>query len=125
LCFFDPSHAWEFERRKRNTSNTATCPHRPYLEGDLWHELAGMANASGQRLANGLRKSNVVTFLEPEANLMFFEARGLHKRCRRRARSTTSWDHWTGNTITRDGPFGAIGPLVLTVWMRFSRPLKN
>jgi threonine aldolase len=28
-----------------------------YLEGDLWHELAGMANASGQRLANGLRKS--------------------------------------------------------------------
>jgi threonine aldolase len=57
-CVFDPSHAWEFElRRKRNTSNTATCPHIPYLEGDLWHELAGMANASGQRLANGLRKS--------------------------------------------------------------------
>jgi threonine aldolase len=88
VVFFDPSHAWEFELRRKRGAHLAS-KHRylsaqmeAYLEGDLWHELAGMANASGQRLADGLRKSNVVTFpFEPEANLMFFEApRGLHKK---------------------------------------------
>ena len=53
-----------------------------YLTDDLWHDLASDANAAGQRLADGLRGSNTVTFpYEPEANLMFFEApRGLHKK---------------------------------------------
>ena len=53
-----------------------------YLTDNLWHDLASKANASGQRLADGLRGSNVVTFpYQPEANLMFFEApRALHKK---------------------------------------------
>lgn len=88
VVFFDPQHAWEFELRRKRGAHLAS-KHRylsaqmeAYLDGNLWHELASLANTSGQRLADGLRKSNVVTFpFEPEANMMFFEApRGLHKK---------------------------------------------
>jgi threonine aldolase len=58
LCFFDPSHAWEFElRRKRvhlaSKHRYLSAQMEAHLEGDLWHELAGMANirpAFSQRL---------------------------------------------------------------------------
>ncbi len=88
VVFFDPKHAWEFELRRKRGAHLAS-KHRylsaqmeAYLAGDLWRELATLANASAQRLADGLRGSNAVTFpYEPEANLMFFEApRSLHKK---------------------------------------------
>ncbi|HCP81914.1 MAG TPA: low specificity L-threonine aldolase [Octadecabacter sp.] len=88
VIFFDPKHAWEFELRRKRGAHLSS-KHRylsaqmeAYLTDNLWHDLASKANAAGQRLADGLRGSNVVTFpYEPEANLMFFEApRGLHKK---------------------------------------------
>ncbi|MCL4132174.1 UNVERIFIED_CONTAM: hypothetical protein GTU68_031574 [Idotea baltica] len=88
VVFFDPKHAWEFELRRKRGAHLFS-KHRylsaqmeAYLTDNLWHDLASMANASGQRLAEGLRGSNAVTFpYEPEANLMFFEApRALHKK---------------------------------------------
>ncbi|SMX36896.1 threonine aldolase family protein [Octadecabacter ascidiaceicola] len=88
VIFFDPKHAWEFELRRKRGAHLSS-KHRylsaqmeAYLTDNLWHDLARKANDAGQRLADGLRKSNVVTFpYEPEANLMFFEApRGLHKK---------------------------------------------
>ena len=86
VIFFDPKHAWEFELRRKRGAHLSS-KHRylsaqmeAYLTDNLWHDLASKANAAGQRMAEGLRASNVVTFpYEPEANLMFFEApRGLH-----------------------------------------------
>lgn len=88
VIFFDPKHAWEFELRRKRGAHLSS-KHRylsaqmeAYLTDNLWHELASKANAAGQRLADGLRASNVVSFpYEPEANLMFFEApRGVHKK---------------------------------------------
>ena len=88
VVFFDPKHAWEFELRRKRGAHLFS-KHRylsaqmeAYLTDNLWHDLASKANASGQRLADGLRGSNVVTFpYQPEANLMFFEApRALHKK---------------------------------------------
>ena len=88
VIFFDPKHAWEFELRRKRGAHLFS-KHRylsaqmeAYLTDDLWHDLATRANSAGQRLAAGLRASNVVTFpYEPEANLMFFEApRGVHKK---------------------------------------------
>ncbi|MCF2869713.1 beta-eliminating lyase-related protein [Octadecabacter sp. G9-8] len=88
VVFFDPQHAWEFELRRKRGAHLFS-KHRylsaqmeAYLTDNLWHNLATRANAAGQRLADGLRGSNTVTFpYEPEANLMFFEApRALHKK---------------------------------------------
>lgn len=90
VVFFDPKHAWEFELRRKRGAHLFS-KHRylsaqmeAYLTDNLWHDLASRANAAGQRLAEGLRGSNVVTFpYQPEANLMFFEApRALHKKVR-------------------------------------------
>lgn len=88
VVFFDPAHAWEFELRRKRGAHLFS-KHRylsaqmeAYLSNNLWLELATQANASGQRLAAGLRGSNAVSFsYEPEANLMFFNMpRGLHKK---------------------------------------------
>ena len=88
VIFFDPKHAWEFELRRKRGAHLSS-KHRylsaqmeAYLTDNLWHDLASKANAAGQRMAEGLRESNVVAFpYEPEANLMFFEApRDLHKK---------------------------------------------
>ncbi|MGJ8610689.1 MAG: threonine aldolase family protein [Octadecabacter sp.] len=88
VVFFDQKHAWEFELRRKRGAHLAS-KHRylsaqmeAYLTDNLWHDLATRANAAGQRLADGLRASNVVSFpYEPEANLMFFDApRGVHKK---------------------------------------------
>lgn len=88
VVFFDPAQAWEFELRRKRGAHLFS-KHRylsaqmeAYLTGNLWQELATQSNASGQRLADGLRASNAATFpYEPEANLMFFQMpRGLHKK---------------------------------------------
>ena len=88
VVFFDPKHAWEFELRRKRGAHLFS-KHRylsaqmeAYLTDNLWHDLATRANDAGQRLADGLRASNTVTFpYEPEANLMFFEApRAIHKK---------------------------------------------
>lgn len=88
VVFFDPKHAWEFELRRKRGAHLFS-KHRylsaqmvAYLEDNLWHDLATKANASGQRLAQGLQATNAVTFpYQPEANLMFFEMpRALHHK---------------------------------------------
>jgi len=90
VIFFDPQHAWEFELRRKRGAHLFS-KHRylsaqmeAYLQGNLWHDMAMQANAAGQRLAQGLRATNAVTFpYEPEANLMFFEMpRRLHQKVR-------------------------------------------
>ena len=88
VVFFDPKHAWEFELRRKRGAHLFS-KHRylsaqmeAYLTDNLWHDLASKANASGQRLADGLRATGQVTFTnEPDANLMFFSTtRAMHKK---------------------------------------------
>ncbi len=78
VIFFDPKHAWEFELRRKRGAHLFS-KHRflaaqmqAYLEGDLWLEMAAMANTATARLARGLKQIEGVTLdFEPDANIIF------------------------------------------------------
>ena len=85
---FDPALAREFELRRKRGAHLFS-KHRylaaqmgAYLEGDLWLDMAGTANAACARLARGLRQVPGAEFLyEPEANIIFAEwSRAGHRR---------------------------------------------
>jgi len=88
VVIFDPALAWEFElRRKRgghlfSKNRYLAAQMAAYLEGDLWLDMARMANAAGQNLARGLRQIPGVSFLEEPAANMIYTAfpRAAHKR---------------------------------------------
>jgi len=112
VVLFDPARAWELELRRKRGGHLFS-KHRflsaqmeAWLTDGLWLRLAGQANASGQRLANGLRDRGVVV-PEAPANMMFPEwPPGTHARLEaagavyyrypahegvERARLVTSW----------------------------------
>jgi threonine aldolase len=112
VVLFDPSRAWEFELRRKRGGHLFS-KHRflsaqmeAYLTGGLWLRLARQANATGQRLAQGLRQRQAHVPDVP-ANMMFPEwDLGHHDRLdaagaqyyrlpapagRERARLVTSW----------------------------------
>ena len=85
---FDKALAWEFELRRKRGAHLFS-KHRylaaqmgAYLDGDLWLEMAGSANAACARLARGLRQVPGAAFhYEPEANIIFAEwSRAGHRR---------------------------------------------
>ena len=88
VVFFDPKKSWEFElRRKRGAHLFSKVRYlaaqmEAYLSDDLWLSSAKRANANMQRLANGLRDLEGVSFLaEPQANMVFaMMPRAAHKR---------------------------------------------
>ena len=88
VVFFDPKKSWEFElRRKRGAHLFSKVRYLAaqmdaYLSDDLWLSSAKRANANMQRLANGLRDLEGVSFLaEPQANMVFaMMPRAAHKR---------------------------------------------
>lgn len=88
VIFFDPSKSWEFElRRKRGAhlfskNRFLAAQMNAALEGDLWLEMARLANTATARLVRGLKQIPHVNFLfEPEANIIFAEwPRHCHKR---------------------------------------------
>lgn len=115
VVFFDPAHAWEFELRRKRGAHLFS-KHRylsaqmeAYMEDDLWLDLARKANASGQRLADGLRATNAVTFpYEPEANMMFFDMpRGLHQKVQ-----AAGAQYYLMDTLEGDGDAAVLGRLV-------------
>ncbi len=85
---FDPAKAWEFElRRKRgghlfSKNRFLSAQMAGYLKDDLWLEMATLANAAGQRLANALSDCPDVEFLHPpQANMIFLTLpRHIHRR---------------------------------------------
>ena len=88
--FFDPSHAWEFELRRKRAGHLFS-KHRllsaqmqGYLRDGLWLDLARRSNEAGARLAAGLARHPDVTLpWGAETNLLFFDApRALHRRLR-------------------------------------------
>ncbi len=88
VIIFDPSHAWEFELRRKRAAHLFS-KHRylsaqmvAYLEGDLWRDMALSANQACARLADGMRGMDHVTLdAEPAANIIFARwPRAAHQR---------------------------------------------
>ncbi len=87
VIFFDPSHAWGFElRRKRAGHLFSKCRFlsaqiKGYLDNDLWLTMARQANENATYLAKQLRALAHVAFDYPqEANMMFVNfARKFHQ----------------------------------------------
>jgi threonine aldolase len=120
VIFFDPTKAWEFELRRKRGAHLAS-KHRylsaqmeAYLDGNLWHELASLANASGQRLADGLRGHNTASLLfEPQANMIFAE---LPRRDHKKVQDAGAHYYvWNGDPQTGDPDQPLIGRFV-TDW---------
>ena len=86
--FFDPSHAREFElRRKRaghlfSKNRYLAAQLEAYLKDGHWLETAARANAAGQKLFNGLQdKIEVRIDYQADANLAFLNLpRAAHRR---------------------------------------------
>jgi threonine aldolase len=85
---FDPAKAWEFELRRKRSAHLFS-KHRylsaqmaAYLDGDLWLEMAGLANKACQRLAKGLASVPGAAFrFDPQSNMIFVDLpRSVHKR---------------------------------------------
>ncbi len=78
VVFFDPSHAWEFELRRKRGAHLFS-KHRylsaqmlAYLTDDLWLDCARRANDNAARLAAGLAEVPQAGFLhEVQANMIF------------------------------------------------------
>ena len=88
VVIFDPDKAWEFELRRKRGAHLFS-KHRylsaqmdAYLTDDLWLDSARRANASCQRLAEGLRALDHARLrVEPAANMIFAEMpRATHQR---------------------------------------------
>jgi len=88
VILFDPALAWEFELRRKRAGHLfskmrfVAAQMDAYLEGGLWLEMAGHANAMADRLAAGLGQVPGCRVLNPvEANLIFAEMPlGTHRR---------------------------------------------
>ncbi|MGR3616399.1 MAG: threonine aldolase family protein [Paracoccaceae bacterium] len=87
VIFFDPSHAWEFELRRKRGAHLFS-KHRflsaqmeAYLTDDLWLNSALKANASCARLAAGLKAKGATFLHDPQANIVFASfPRATHQR---------------------------------------------
>jgi len=78
VVFFDPTHAWEFELRRKRGAHLFS-KHRylsaqmlGYLNEDTWLGCARAANDNCARLVAGLRNVSGMTLLcEPQGNMVF------------------------------------------------------
>ena len=117
---FDPATAREFELRRKRGAHLFS-KHRylaaqmgAYLEGDLWLDMAGAANAACDRLACGLRQVESARFhFEPEANIIFAEwSRAGHRRLHAAGAQYYLW-----NGSLDDGPEDApVTARLVTDW---------
>ncbi|MEP5727904.1 MAG: beta-eliminating lyase-related protein [Sulfitobacter sp.] len=76
VCF-DPSKAWEFELRRKRGAHLFS-KHRflsaqmaGYLGGDVFVQIAQIANANAAYLAKGLLRHGATFLHEPQANMIF------------------------------------------------------
>ncbi len=78
VILFDPARAWEFVLRRKRGGHLMS-KHRfmsaqmvAWIEGDLWRELAGHANAMAERLEAGLARQAEVELIYPRGGNMIF-----------------------------------------------------
>ncbi|APZ52053.1 threonine aldolase family protein [Salipiger abyssi] len=68
-----------------------------YLEGDLWRDLAGRANARCDQLVQGLKGLDVTLRTEQHANLLFFDLpRRVHRELHAAGAVYSMWDSLDG-----------------------------
>jgi threonine aldolase len=118
VIFFDPSHAWEFELRRKRAAHLLS-KHRylsaqmlGYLENDLWLKSARMANASCARLVDGLRAAGAEFLHEPQANIIFAS---LPRRTQQRLHDAGAIYHLWGGTLEGD-PDQMLGMRLVCDW---------
>jgi threonine aldolase len=118
--FFDPAPAWEFELRRKRGAHLLS-KHRylsaqmqAYLEGDLWLDMARMANARTDRLVAGLRRAEGIEILfEPQANIVFFSARrALHQQLQQAG----AVYYTMGGSLEGDDPDAALTGRLVCDW---------
>jgi threonine aldolase len=100
VILFDPSHAWEFELRRKRGAHLFS-KHRylaaqmaAYLTDDLWLELAGNANGAAARLLRSLRqRPDIRIHGDPRANMIFADwSRAAHRRLHAAGARYYLWD---------------------------------
>lgn len=112
VVFFDPSHAWQFELRRKRAGHLFS-KHRylsaqmeAYLADDLWREMARTANARAARLARGVAAIPGGRLNHPaEANEVFASfPREAHRRAQGAGAQYYLWsfDDPAGQTL--EGP---------------------
>ncbi len=120
---------WEFElRRKRgghlfSKMRYVAAQMSAWLEDGLWLELAGKANAAADRLAEGLRASNVAELPNPvEANMLFPQLpRAVHDRLQAEGARYYFWP----NDPAPEGPADEmIGCRLVTNWATTNEDVK-
>lgn len=91
VVLFDPARAWELQLRRKRGGHLWS-KHRylaaqmdAWLEGDLWLDLAGQANAMAARLEAGLARVPGARLIHPRGgNILFVDLpRGLHRALHR------------------------------------------
>lgn len=108
VIMFDPAKAQEFELRRKRGGHLFS-KHRylsaqmaAYLRNDLWHDLAGRANANAAHLHDGLRDAPDVTILnDVTANMIFFAA---PRRLHRHLQASGAVYYTSGGDIDSGGP---------------------
>ncbi|MCY4305467.1 MAG: beta-eliminating lyase-related protein [Aestuariivita sp.] len=99
VIFFDPSHGWEFELRRKRGAHLI-CKHRflaaqmiEYLKNDLWLHNARLANSNALYLANGLQDRSMFLEEMPKANMVFASMpRSMHKHLINSGATYYLWD---------------------------------
>ncbi len=87
VIFFDPSHAWQFELRRKRAGHLFS-KHRylsaqmmAYLTDDLWLDLARRSNSSADKLRSGLTGAGAEINYGSDANMTYATfSRAKHKR---------------------------------------------
>jgi len=99
VIFFDPSHAWEFELRRKRAAHLFS-KHRylaaqmlAYLTDDLWLDSARAANAACAKLVQGLETiPEIELAFPPQANMVFAHMpRGMLQGLRAAGAEFTLW----------------------------------
>lgn len=104
VVIFDPAKAWEFELRRKRGGHLVS-KHRylsaqmeAYLTDNLWLDLAARANASAEKLAQGLTQAGVRLVHPRGGNMLFIDApTAAHMALR--AAGAVYYD-WPGDTST-------------------------
>ena len=99
VIFFDPSHATQFERRRKRGAHLFS-KHRylaaqmdAYLRDDLWRDMAQRANGACDQLAQGLKGAGLEFENETWGNMLFVRMpRGVHRALHEKGAFYSIWD---------------------------------
>lgn len=118
VIFFDPSHAWEFELRRKRAAQLVS-KHRylsaqilGYLTDDLWLNSARAANANCARLTKGLRAAGAEFLHQPDANMIYA---ALPRRVHQHLHDAGAVYHLLDGTLKGD-PDGMLAMRLVCDW---------